>query len=142
MELEKCIKFANENPVSWVATVENNQPRVRALGMWFADKSGYYFQIRANMDMYRQIQENKKVEASFWKPGEMFGTMMRVEGEVEFLEDIELKKKVLEDRPFLKDFGFTPLNPDLVLFKIAKGKSYFWTMETAFEPKKMIEFGK
>lgn len=61
---------------------------------------------------------------------------MRVEGEVEFLEDIKLKKKVLEDRPFLEDFGFTPENPDLVLFKISKGKSYFWTMETAFEPKR------
>lgn len=142
MEFNESIKFANENPVSWVATVENDQPRVRALGMWFADESGYYFQIRSDMDMYRQIQENPKVEASFWKPGAMFGTMLRVAGKVEFLEDIELKKKVLEDRPFLKDFGFTHLNPDLVLFKIAKGKSYFWTMETAFEPKKMIEFGK
>ncbi len=67
---------------------------------------------------------------------------MRVAGEVEFLEDIELKKRVLEDMPFLKYFGFTPENSDLVLFKIAKGKAYFWSMETAFEPKKMIEFGK
>ena len=54
MEFEECIKFANENPVSWVATVENDQPRVRALGMWFADERGYYFQILADMDMYRQ----------------------------------------------------------------------------------------
>ncbi|MGB9979957.1 hypothetical protein [Methanobacterium sp.] len=59
-----------------------------------------------------------------------------MEGEVEFLDDIELKKKVLKDRPFLKDFGFTPENPDLVLFKISKGKSYFWSIKTAFEPKK------
>ena len=142
METKDCIKFANENPVSWVATVEDDQPRVRALGMWFADESGYYFQIRKGMDMYRQIQKNPKVEASFWKPGAMFGTMMRVAGEVEFLDNIELKEKVLEDRPFLKDFGFTSQSPELVIFRILKGNAYFWTMESAFEPKKMVEFGK
>lgn len=142
MEIKDCIKFANENPVSWVATVEDDQPRVRALGMWFADESGYYFQIRANMDMYEQIKENPKIEASFWKPGEMFGTMMRVAGEVEFLNNIELKKKILEDRPFLKDFGVTPESPELIIFRIPKGNAYFWTIETAFEPKKMIKFGE
>ncbi len=140
--IEKCTKFANENPISWVATIDGNQPRVRALGMWFADENGYYFQIRADIDMYIQLKENPKVEAAFWKPGEMFGTMMRVAGEVEFLDDIKLKEKILEDRPFLRDFGFTPQSHDLVIFRISKGNAYFWTMETAFEPKKMIEFGK
>lgn len=142
MKIKDCIKFANENPISWVATVEDDQPRVRALGMWFADEGGYYFQIRANMDMYKQLKENPKIEASFWKPDEMFGTMMRVAGEVEFLDEIELKEKILEDRPFLKDFGVTPESPELILFRISKGKAYFWTIQTAFEPKKMIRFGE
>jgi uncharacterized pyridoxamine 5'-phosphate oxidase family protein len=142
MNVKKCVEFANKNPVSWVASVEGDQPRVRALGMWFADKSGYYFQIRQDMDMYKQLQKNPKVETSFWEPGAMFGTMMRLAGEVEFLDDIELKKKVLKDRPFLKDFGFTSKSPELVIFRISKGEAYFWTMESAFEPKKMIEFGK
>lgn len=142
MKIKDCIKFANENPLSWVATVDGDQPRVRALGMWFADKSGYYFQIRADIDMYKQLQKNPKIEASFWKPGEMFGTMMRIAGEVEFLEENELKKKILDDRPFLKDFGFTSKSPELVIFRITRGNAYFWTMATAFEPKKMIHFGK
>jgi uncharacterized pyridoxamine 5'-phosphate oxidase family protein len=72
----------------------------------------------------------------------MFGTMMRVAGEVEFLKDAELKERVLKDRPFLKDFGFTPQSQDLVIFRISKGETYFWSIGTAFEPKKMIEFGK
>jgi len=142
MDVNDCIKFANENPISWVATVEKNQPRVRALGMWFADESGYYFQIRANMDMYYQLKENPKIEASFWKSGEMFGTMLRVAGEAEFLDDMELKKKILEDRPFLKDFGIKPESPELLLFRISRGYAHFWTIQTAFEPKNMIEFGK
>lgn len=70
----------------------------------------------------------------------MFGTMMRVAGKVEFLDDIELKKRVLEDRPFLKDFGLTPENPGLIIFAIPEGEAYFWNIENTFQPKKMIKF--
>lgn len=132
MNVKECVEFANKNPLSWVASTEGDQPRVRALGMWFADENGYYFQIRASTDMFKQLQENPKVEASFWKPGEMFGTMLRVAGEAEFLDDVKLKNKVLEDRPFLKDFGLTPENPELIIFQIAEGEAYFWTLENAF----------
>jgi pyridoxamine 5'-phosphate oxidase len=142
MELKDCIKFANETPVCYLATAEGDQPRVRALGFWFADETGFYFQIGAMKDMYGQLQENRKVEACFWQPEEQStGTMLRVAGEVEFVDDPELKKKVLEDRPFLKEFGMTFDHPGLIIFRIAKGEAYFWTMETNFEPKKFIKFG-
>lgn len=60
MNIKKSIEFANKNPVSWVSSIENDQARVRALGMWFADETGYYFQINAGTDMYKQLQENPK----------------------------------------------------------------------------------
>ena len=142
MDINDCIKFANETPVSYVATVDGDQPRVRALGFWFADETGFYFQIGAVKDMYGQLQVNNKVEACFWQPDEeSTGTMMRVAGETEFIEDPELKRKVLEDRPFLKEFGLTVDHPGLIIFRISKGEAYFWTMETNFEPKEFIKFG-
>ncbi len=141
MDFKDCIKFANETPVCYLATMDGNQPRVRALGFWFADDKGFYFQIGAMKNIYGQLQANRKVEACFWQPGEATGTMMRVAGEVEFLDDQELKKKVLEDRPFLKEFGMTFDHPGLIIFRITKGEAYFWTMKTNFEPKKFIKFG-
>jgi len=141
MDFKDCIKFANETPVCYLATVEGKQPRVRALGFWFADESGFYFQIGAMKDMYRQLQANPKVEACFWQPDETTGKMMRVAGNIEFVDDPELKKKVLEDRPFLKEFGLIFDNPGLIIFRISKGEAYFWTMATNFEPKKFIKFG-
>lgn len=36
MSFQDCIKFANENPASYIATTEGDQPRVRAFLMWFA----------------------------------------------------------------------------------------------------------
>jgi uncharacterized pyridoxamine 5'-phosphate oxidase family protein len=141
MDFNDCIKFANKTPVCYLATMDGNQPRVRALGFWFADDKGFYFQIGAMKDMYGQLQANRKVEACFWQPGEASGTMMRVAGEVEFLDNLELKKKVLEDRPFLKEFGMTFDHPGLIIFRITNGEAYFWTMKTNFEPKKFIKFG-
>jgi pyridoxamine 5'-phosphate oxidase len=141
MDFKDCVKFANETPVCYLATMDGDQPRVRALGFWFANDKGFYFQIGAMKDMYGQLQANRKVEACFWKPGEASGTMMRVAGEVEFLDDLKLKKKVLEDRPFLKEFGMTFDHPGLIIFRIAKGEAYFWDMKTNFEPKKFIKFG-
>ena len=53
MDFGDCIKFANETPVCYLATADGDQPRVRALGFWFADESGFYFQIGSVKDMTR-----------------------------------------------------------------------------------------
>jgi len=136
------VKFANENPGVYVATVDDGQPRVRRFSLWFADGTGFYFQTESCKDVFKQLQKNPRVEICFFHPENRGGTMMRVAGEVEFLEDIALKKRVLEDRKLLKAWGLTADNPQLVIFKIAKGVAYFYSIETNFEPKKPIEFGK
>jgi len=141
MEFKDCIKFANENPVSYVATVESDQPRVRAFAMWYADETGFYFHTGAMKPVYKQLKQNPKVELCFYHPAENGGVMMRVTGIVEFLNDVELRKKLIEERQFLKAWGFTPENDDLVIFRISKGEAYFWTMETNFDSKKAIKFG-
>ncbi len=68
----------------------------------------------------------------------MLGTLLRIGGEVEFLNDSELKAKVLEDRLFLKKIGLTADSPDLILFRISHGHAHFWTMENNIKPKEFI----
>lgn len=141
MEFVDCVKFANKNPVAWMATTDGDQPHVRGMGMWYADETGFYFQTAAMKDMVRQLKENCKVELAFHQPDEMAGIMLRVAGEIEFLEDPAIKKKVIEDRPFLKDFGLTAESPLLVVFRISKGKAHFWDWESNLKPKEIINFG-
>lgn len=140
MNKQDCIKFTNENPVCYLATVENNQPRVRALGFWFADESGFYFQTSTVKEIPAQLKENPKTEACFYKHEGMSGTMLRISGEVEFLTDRELKEKAIADRPFLKNFGLTPDSPELTIFRITHGQAHFWTMENNLKPKEIIVF--
>ncbi len=126
MSLEEYAKFANENPACYLATAEGSQPRVRAMGMWYADETGFYFQTQSTKALYKQIQENDKVEVYYCTPD--FSRVMRVSGRVKTIEDMELRKKCLEDRPFIKDMGITdPEDPLLVVFHLFTGEAYFWT---------------
>jgi pyridoxamine 5'-phosphate oxidase len=140
MNLQDCITFSNENPICFLATAENDQPRVRALGFWFADESGFYFQTSSIKEFSQQLKKNPKTEICFYKHDGMIGTMLRISGTVEFVDDMKLREKAINDRPFLKKFGVTVDSPQLVLFKIAHGQAHFWTMENNLKPKEIIEF--
>lgn len=140
MNLHDCIKFANDNPICSLATVENDQPRVRFLGFWFADETGFYFQTSMTKEFPHQLKKNPKTEVCFYKHEGMVGTMLRIEGEVEFINDLKLNERVLNDRPFLKSYGITIDSPNLTIFKISHGKAHFWKMENNLKPKEYIGF--
>jgi uncharacterized pyridoxamine 5'-phosphate oxidase family protein len=138
--LEDCIKFANENPISFLATLEGDQPRVRGFQLWYADKSGLYYSSAAAKDIINQLKANPKVEVCFFSSKNKDMQQMRVTGTVEFVNGIEMKKKLLDARPFLKQAGLTPENPGLILFKVTKCIAHFWTFSKAMEPKKCVSF--
>jgi pyridoxamine 5'-phosphate oxidase len=129
--IDACIQFANENPVTFVSTLDGDQPRVRAFAMWFADKTGFYYHTGTTKEVYRQLSANPKVELCFFSQNPPpAGKMMRVAGKVEFLEDLILKSRLIEERPYLKAIGTgKPDNPLLVLFRVPHGEAHFWTME-------------
>ena len=140
MNIQDCIKFTNANPICYLATVEEDQPRVRALGFWFADETGFYFQTGSVKEFPGQLKKNPKTEVCFYHHEGMIGPMLRISGEVEFVNDIQLREKVMSDRPFLKSFGLTVDSPDLVIFRISHGQAHFWTMEINLKPKEIIHF--
>ncbi len=127
MSFKEYTDFANENPTCYLATTEGDQPRVRAMGMWYADETGFWFQAQSVKALYRQIRENDKVEVYFNTP--KYSRIMRVSGKVKIVEDMDVKKKCLAERPFLKSMGITePDDPLLAVFHLYTGEAYFWTM--------------
>jgi uncharacterized pyridoxamine 5'-phosphate oxidase family protein len=131
MDFSECIRFATENPITYIATVENDQPRVRAFAMWFADKTGFYYHTGTPKSVYNQLKKNPKVELCFYAPGDAAGMMMRVTGKVEFLEDKALEERLYRDRPWMKELmKNAPKDAKLAMFRVAHGEAWFWTMET------------
>ena len=130
MSMEEVIEFANENPVTWLATVDNGNPRVRGMLLWFADESGFYYHSGTIKSVLAQIEDHPYVEAAFYNPGPSLdkGRMLRVAGKVEFVEDTELEQQLFQDRPWLE--GVRAAFPDqkIRIFKIATGEAYFWDM--------------
>ena len=57
---------------------------------------------------------------------------MRLSGEVEFLDDPDLKQQLLQDMPFLQE-----AEPELELFRIKSGEAFFWTMNDVLKEKEI-----
>jgi len=131
MDFKECTDFANANQSCWLATTDGDQPHVRGFMMWFADESGFYFHTGASKSVCQQLKVNPKIEVCFFVPDPQgVGRMMRVAGEVEFIDDVPLKTALLADRPFLKEIGSgMPDDPLLAVFRIARGEVHFWSME-------------
>jgi len=87
MDFSACVKFATENPLTYIATAEGDQPRVRVFAMWFCDNTGFYYHTGTPKNVCRQLEKNPKLELCFFRQGEGAGTMLRVAGKAEFLKD-------------------------------------------------------
>ena len=128
MDFSDCVTFANANSVTYIATMDGDQPRVRAFAMWFADETGFYYHTGTPKAIWGQLTKNPKVELCFYEPGDA-GRMMRVAGSVEFVEDAALKERLVKERSWLLQIVTGPADPKLVVFRVAHGEAHFWTME-------------
>jgi uncharacterized pyridoxamine 5'-phosphate oxidase family protein len=129
MDLKEVTDFANANPVTYIATVEGDQPRVRAFAMWFADETGFYYHTGSTKDICLQLRANPKLELCFYNPGDGqgAGTMLRVEGTAEFLDDETLRERLYRDRPWVRAIVGED-DARLAIFRVAHGAAWFWTM--------------
>jgi uncharacterized pyridoxamine 5'-phosphate oxidase family protein len=109
--------------------------------MWYADKTGFYYSTGATKDLYHQLKANPKVELCFFDAKSKSLDQMRVTGQVEFIDDMTIREKLVEARPFLKQMGFGADNPKLIVFRIVKCTAHFWTWETNLQPKEYVSFG-
>ena len=99
MNFQDCINFANEIHTCYIATVEGDQPRVRAIGLWYADATGFYIQTQSYKDFAKQMGKNNKIEICFHDTqakSSIGKTMMRVSGKVEPVTDKECRRRCID----------------------------------------------
>jgi len=137
---EDALDFVNKVQAGFIATVDTTkdgnhmQPRVRGVLMWYADDSGFYFHTSKTKDLYTQLLANPRVEIAFASQ-QPEPAMLRIWGDIEFLEDNELKAKLISDRPWLLSYGDGKNLDYLVVFKIANASGKFWQNETNMKEK-------
>jgi uncharacterized pyridoxamine 5'-phosphate oxidase family protein len=137
MTKEEVFEFIRKNPVFGLATADDNKPHVRMMMLYRADENGIIFNTGENKDVHRQLSANPQVEMCFYSAEGQ--RQVRIGGTVEVLEDLELKKQVVRDYPFLKEWVDREGYDVLIVYCLKNGRATDWTMETNFKPKEYIQ---
>lgn len=136
MNKAEILEFIRAVRIAYVATVEESRPHVRAIGIYRADDDGILIQVWKIKDIHKQLEKNPEIELCFADPQK--SVQVRVSGRAELVEDLALKKQVVEDRPFMKPIVEARGYDVVALYRI-KGKATVWTFQTNFEPKAYID---
>ena len=135
MTNEQILLFLNENPSFSLATSDGTVPHVRILMLHKADETGIYFMVGKFKDVYRQLSLNPSVELCFHRDN----FQIRISGKVEKLDkDLDLKKEILEARPFMKPWIEQMGFKYMAVFRVTNGVATTWSLETEMQPKDLI----
>ena len=137
MTKEDILEFVTKNPVCSLATIDGNQPRVRTIMLYKADENGIIFCTGRDKAVHKQLQANPAAELCFYNAEQ--GLQVRIEGAVEMLDDLELKKNIVEAFTFLKPWVESQGYEVMICYRLKNGRALTWTMETNFEPKQYIQ---
>lgn len=116
--------------VYYLATVEDNQPRVRPFGTIDEFEGKLYIQTAKSKDVSKQIQKNPRVEICAFD-----GTVwVRIAGKLIRDDRVEAKQHLLDQYPSLQDrYSATDDNTEVLYFEDAVAVIYSFT-----EPPKEI----
>ena len=124
--MEEVVKFLNDAGAYFLATVDNDQPRVRPFGTANIFEGKLYIQTGKSKDCSKQIQKNGKVEiCAMDKTGSKW---VRVAGTLVRDDRREPKVDMLEHYPELKSM-YSPDddNTETLYFKDATATFYSFT---------------
>jgi len=139
MDKSELLVFLNANPVFHLATVEGSKPHVRGLLLYRAEENGILFHTGKMKDLHWQLTVNPNVEMSFNNGKFDDLIQIRISGVVELIEDLVLKKEIVQKREFLKPWVERDGYESLAVYRLKNGKAAIWTMKTNFAPKEFIE---
>ena len=112
--MDELLKFLEKNPVFYLATDDDGQPRVRPFGFHMIFDSKFYMVTALPKKVCKQMEKNPKIEFCTMAPDTKF---IRVKGEVVFDNDnMEAKKKVFEVMPDLLKMYKSADNPIMSVF--------------------------
>lgn len=137
MNKTEIMDFIKATPICFLSSVEGNKPHVRALGLYRADENGIILQSDKRKNLYKQLVKNPEVEICF--PDVKNFIQVRVSGHIEIVEDLALKKEIVEARPYVKPVVEQMGYDTIAVYRLKNGKATFWTMKEPLSPKTYID---
>ena len=124
--MKEVCEFLKKAGTYYLATVENNKPKLRPFGTVHIYEDKLYIQTGKSKDVSKQIEKNPNVEICA-----MFqGKWIRLAGELVNDDRYEAKKALLDDYPSLKKmYDANDDNTQVLYFKNATATIYSFTDE-------------
>lgn len=119
--MNEVVKFLNENPVQYFATVgRENKAKVRPFQFIIEDGGKLWFCTNNEKDVYAEIQANPYVEVCVSTPKFEW---MRLNGKAVFKNDMDVKEKVIAASPLVKSIYESASNPIFEVFYLDEAKA-------------------
>ncbi len=115
----KMIDYAaiiKENPNGVLATRDGEKIKTRVFHCVFVENDRAYFTTAADRTVYAQMQQYPNV--SFCTYPKNYSPVLSLIGKVIFVDDIALKKKILDENAMFKKMYQSPDNPNFKIFYI------------------------
>ena len=129
--MKEVYEFLKESKTYYLATIDNNTPRVRPFGTIDLFEDKLYIQTGKSKDVYKQIEKNNNVEICAFNNGRW----IRVTGKLIPDDRVEAKKDMLDNYPELREmYNENDDNTIVLYFESFKAVIYSFT-----EAPKVIE---
>ena len=124
--MKEVHEFLKECGIYYLATIDDDKPRVRPFGTAEIFENKLYIQTGKKKDVSKQIEKNPTVEICSFKDGRW----LRLSGTLVRDDRIEAKKDMLDKNPDLKAmYNEEDDNTEVLYFKNAKATFYSFTEE-------------
>lgn len=130
--MKEVYDFLKECGTYYLATIDNDTPRVRPFGTINIFEDKLYIQTGKNKDVYKQIEKNNNVEICAFNNGKW----IRVNGKLISDNRREAKKDMLDKYPELRGMYNEEDDNTIVLYF----ESFKAVISSFTEPPKTIEF--
>ncbi len=135
--MQKILDFIKETRVGYVATVDGNQPRVRAFGFGYYEDGKFWYCTNSTKKVSAQLKATPFTEIFYTRAD--FSQYLRLSGHVVFDDSLEAKQKVMEAMPGVKNIYKSPDNPIFEVFYIENGEAVLETFPPK-EPPHVVKF--
>ena len=120
--LNRTLAFLQANKIFYVATIDDDKPRVRPFGLVVEHEGKLYFSTGNSKPVYRQLQANPQTEICATSPAMEW---IRLAGKAVFDSNLDVKRKAFEQMPMLAGIYETPENPSFEVFYLADAEVTF-----------------
>lgn len=143
MNKQQIFDFLNSNLTFFLATIDDDEPRVRAMMLYKAVENGIFFHTGPLKEVYQQILKNPNVQLCFYNQQQ--NIQVRVRGRLEMINDLAIKQEIANHptRVFMQSWRANCKTEDdfynmFSVFRLSNGIANIWTFESNFQPKEDI----